>query len=135
MQTPKSETRRVELGDLCMTQTHLVAMNLVAYFEHQSLRSQKQLLPEGTLFSAYLKIPIFFDGRLTPREIDCLTLTALGHSPVTIAKSLQISEDRVDKHCNSIQKKLGCSSTQQAIVQGIKYGEVQLCLPNKQVEN
>jgi DNA-binding NarL/FixJ family response regulator len=114
-----------------MKHSHLIAMNLVAFLDDHSLRSQKQLLAEGTLFSAYLKIPIFFDERLTPCEIDCLTLMALGYSPIAVGEYLKISLSKVEYYFSRLQNKMGCSDMSQAIIKGMKYGEVQLCFPTK----
>jgi DNA-binding NarL/FixJ family response regulator len=49
--------------------------------------------------------------RLTPRELEVLTLMAEGRSNIGIAETLVISESAVSKHVNSIFTKFGLTDT------------------------
>lgn len=52
---------------------------------------------------------------LTPRELDCLFLTANSDNALQVADSLHLSIDTVNTHLKSVRKKLNCKTTTQAV--------------------
>ena len=63
---------------------------------------------------------------LTPREMEILSMLALGLSNKNIAKKLQISEHTVKFHISSIFTKLGASSRTEAVTLGARLGLIML---------
>ncbi|HHF7345162.1 TPA: helix-turn-helix transcriptional regulator [Legionella feeleii] len=87
--------------------------------------SNKQLAEVQTLLSqAWVQRPLCIDGRLTPREQQCLYLSSLGKSIKEIASFFAVSERQVVWHRNTIFQKLKCKNIAEAIAKGIRYGEI-----------
>ena len=59
---------------------------------------------------------------LTPREIQCLMLTAQGMSTKEIASSLYISTETVTTHAKSIRQKLNCKNIAEAVFKASQRG-------------
>jgi DNA-binding NarL/FixJ family response regulator len=66
------------------------------------------------------------DDRLTPREIEVLTVVATGARNKEIAVTLGISEDTVKMHIKSIISKLGAEDRTGAVTIAIKRGVIHL---------
>lgn len=92
----------------------------LAVLQKHSLRGPKRLLQAieevsagGSLFDPQSIDSLIArrDGRahhgLTPRELDVLTLIAMGRKNAAIARILSLTERAVEKHINSIFRKLG----------------------------
>lgn len=70
--------------------------------------------------------------QLTPRERECLTLAADGHSAAEIARRLKITERTVVFHFSRCQEKLQVSTRQHAVARAIALGEViPQCYPDR----
>lgn len=71
-------------------------------------------------------------GRLSPRELEVLTLVAQGKDNRTIAQELFISEKTVKNHVNRILEKLGVASRLQLVVlafrEGLLNGDLELSI-------
>lgn len=89
----------------------------------------------GRLASAFVSAPkvwrypqnsVGSSARLTGREVDVLSLLALGHRNDRIAERLQISEVMVRKHMASARGKLGAKTREQALVRAILQGIIHL---------
>jgi DNA-binding CsgD family transcriptional regulator len=59
---------------------------------------------------------------LTKRERQCLSLLAIGMRTKEIAKRLGIADKTVENHTTSARKRLGASTSIQAVVIAIKMG-------------
>jgi DNA-binding CsgD family transcriptional regulator len=60
--------------------------------------------------------------RVTPREIECLQLTAAGKDSMDIAIILDISPYTARDHLKSARFKLDCATSAQAITKAISLG-------------
>lgn len=89
----------------------------------------------GRLASAFVSAPkvwrypqnsIGTSARLTGREVDVLSLLALGHRNDRIAERLQISEVMVRKHLSAARIKLGAKTREQALVRAILQGIIHI---------
>jgi DNA-binding NarL/FixJ family response regulator len=61
-------------------------------------------------------------GKLTPRELDVLTLIARGRSNKVIARELGVAEKTVKTHVSHILAKLGVSDRTQAALYAVRQG-------------
>lgn len=59
---------------------------------------------------------------LSPREVDALTLLAIGYSRAQVANSLSISEHTLRAYIESARLKLGASNTTHAVARAISRG-------------
>ncbi|TLP69217.1 LuxR family transcriptional regulator [Parasedimentitalea maritima] len=59
---------------------------------------------------------------LSPREIDAMTLLAMGHSRAQVAETLEISEHTLRVYIESSRHKLGAQNTTHAIAQAMARG-------------
>lgn len=83
---------------------------LVAYFlNRKALEFAKDRQPETT-------------RGLSPREIDAITLLALGYSRAQVAHSLSISEHTLRAYIESARSKLGAQNTMHAIATALSRG-------------
>ena len=105
-------------------QTKSLAHNLIAFLGNASPNTKQIEIMESILLNTGLKVQLLFDKRLTKREVECLTLAALGCSSSATAEILKISSKTVEQYRNEIKKKLGSKNMTQAVVLGIKYGYV-----------
>ncbi|WP_241766111.1 PA1136 family autoinducer-binding transcriptional regulator [Ectopseudomonas composti] len=64
-------------------------------------------------------------GRLTPREREVLAWTAAGRRQADIATTLGLSERTVENHLRSARRRLGATTTAQAIRTAIRQGEIE----------
>ena len=62
------------------------------------------------------------DVPLSPRELDTLTLLALGHNRAQVADQLRISEHTLRVYIESARYKLGAANTTHAIARATSYG-------------
>lgn len=66
---------------------------------------------------------IYFDGQsLSPREVEVLSLLAMGHRNLVIADKLNISEMTVRMHISAARKKLSARTREQALVKAAARG-------------
>ncbi len=81
-----------------------------------------------TLLSRYSTAPLPTSPlqALTPREMEILSMLALGLSNKNIAKQLQISEHTVKFHISSVFTKLNASSRTEAVALGARLGLIML---------
>lgn len=105
-------------------QSQSLAHSLIAFLGNESPNPKQVEVMESILSNTGLKVELLFDKRLTKREIECLTLAALGFSSSATAEILHISSKTVEQYRNDIKKKLGSKNMTQAVVLGIKYGYV-----------
>jgi DNA-binding NarL/FixJ family response regulator len=63
---------------------------------------------------------------LTAREIDVLSLAAIGNSNKRIGLKLSINEDTVKEHMTSILAKLGASDRTHAVTLALRRGIIEL---------
>lgn len=74
------------------------------------------------LFTAVVPHQIFFDRKLSKREIYCLLLAAKGFTISETAGLLKIRKTTVVTHRENIFKKLSCNSIAQAVFEAIRLG-------------
>ena len=79
---------------------------------------------KSLLFHSWLKRRIELDERLTKREKTCLLLSSQGKTYIDIAETLGISPTTVKTYEREILKKLNCRSMKQAVVMGLRYGDI-----------
>ena len=92
------------------TETHQREMILVAHaFNQKALDLEPNRTPEVA-------------QPLSPREIDAMTLLAMGHSRAQIAQTLKISEHTVRVYIESARFKLGAMNTTHAVARAISRG-------------
>lgn len=63
---------------------------------------------------------------LTEQELETLQLICVGTPNAAIAEKFEVTERAIDYRINQIKKKLAVSSTQEAIVKGVKLGLVRM---------
>ncbi|RTG14205.1 LuxR family transcriptional regulator, partial [Serratia marcescens] len=64
------------------------------------------------------------EGRLSAREREVLSWTAIGRRQADIAAMLGLSERTVENHLRRIRQRLGAATTAQAISVAIRLGEI-----------
>ena len=85
-------------------------------------RGQKRIHPDVALELAQHT----GESTLTAREIEVLSLVAVGNSNKRIAASLNITEDTAKGHLKSILAKLGASDRTRAVTLALKRGIIEL---------
>ncbi len=60
--------------------------------------------------------------KLSPRQIDCLTLLRSGNKSKTIAYKVDISIHTVNQHIREIYRRLEVSTRAEAVAEGIRLG-------------
>lgn len=103
-------------------QGNSLAINLISYLGNDSPNKKQIKVMENILFHSGIMMQLFFDQRLTKREIQCLHLSRFGLSASATAEILKISPKTVEQHRNEAKKKLGCKTLIEAVNIGIKYG-------------
>ena len=66
--------------------------------------------------------PVDVTRPLSPREIDAMTLIALGYNRAQVARSLSISEHTLRAYIESARFKLGASNTTHAVARAVSLG-------------
>jgi DNA-binding CsgD family transcriptional regulator len=66
------------------------------------------------------------EALLTPREIDCLRLAALGRTTSQSGKDLGISENTVEFHLKKVSRKLGTGSKLRAVALAVSAGLIRV---------
>lgn len=92
------------------TETHVRDLILVAHFINQKALE----IERGSDKAEFQK--------LSPREVDALTLLAMGYSRGQAAESLSISEHTLRVYIESARFKLGASNTTHAVARGLVLG-------------
>ena len=92
------------------TETHVRDLILAAHFVNQKALE----IERGSDETAFQK--------LSPREIDALTLLAMGYSRGQAADSLSISEHTLRVYIESARFKLGAMNTTHAVARGLTLG-------------
>lgn len=64
----------------------------------------------------------FERDRLTPREVEVLRLTALGHTSAEIARALHLSRRTIETHRAVIHEKLGVRTRAELVAQALRRG-------------
>jgi DNA-binding NarL/FixJ family response regulator len=64
----------------------------------------------------------YIRSRLSERELEVFTQLSTGHSNKTIARTMGLSENTVNKHVASILAKLGLENRTQAAVRAVRTG-------------
>lgn len=91
-------------------ETHGRGLILIAhYFNRKALEFERERQPEPP-------------RALSPREIDAMTLLALGYSRAQVAHSLSISEHTLRVYIESARSKLGAQNTTHAIATALSRG-------------
>lgn len=94
------------------TETHVRDLILAAHFINQKALEIERGSDEMDLIS------------LSPREIDALTMLAMGYNRAQAAESLSISEHTLRVYIESARFKLGASNTTHAVAKGLSTGLV-----------
>ncbi len=92
------------------TETHVRDLILAAHFINQKALEIERGSDEADL------------QRLSPREVDALTLLAMGYSRGQAAESLSISEHTLRVYIESARFKLSASNTTHAVAKGLTQG-------------
>lgn len=92
------------------TDAHVLDLILVAHFINQKALE----IEGGTDVTKFQK--------LSPREVDALTLLAMGYSRGQAAESLSISEHTLRVYIESARAKLGATNTTHAVARGLTLG-------------
>ncbi|MCP3971855.1 MAG: LuxR family transcriptional regulator [Rhodobacteraceae bacterium] len=92
------------------TETHVRDLILAAHFVNQkALEIERGSDETGT-------------AKLSPREVDALTMLAMGYNRGQAAESLSISEHTLRVYIESARFKLGASNTTHAVAKGLTLG-------------
>ena len=92
------------------TENHRRELILIAhYFNQKALEFEKDKAPEPS-------------QSLSPREIDAMTLLAIGYSRAQVAETLSISEHTLRVYIESARFKLGAANTTHAVARAISRG-------------
>lgn len=87
--------------------------------------SPEQILVFQDLMSRTCIRPLMLiKGCLTEKESITLRLSAQGNSIKHIARIFNISTRQVERYRSSILKKLDCKNTPEAVMKGIRFGEI-----------
>lgn len=92
------------------TETHVRDLILAAHFVNQKALEIERGSDEADA------------ARLSPREVDALTMLAMGYSRAQAAESLSISEHTLRVYIESARFKLGASNTTHAVARGLTTG-------------
>ena len=94
----------------CFTETHSRELILIAhYFNRKALEFEPDRKGEQS-------------RALSPREIDAMTLLAMGYSRAQVADTLSISEHTLRVYIESARFKLGAHNTTHAVVRALSLG-------------
>ncbi len=92
------------------TETHRTSLILVAhYLNEKALELEPERTPDQK-------------QNLSPREIDAMTLLAMGYSRAQVAESLEISEHTLRVYIESARFKLGALNTTHAVARALSRG-------------
>ncbi len=92
------------------TETHRRALILIAHaFNQKALEFEPDRLPEQA-------------RSLSPREVDSITLLAMGYSRAQVAETLSISEHTLRVYIESARFKLGAMNTTHAVARAMSRG-------------
>lgn len=92
------------------TETHRRMLILIAhYFNERALEFEPNRTPEHS-------------QSLSPREVDAMTLLAIGYSRAQVADTLSISEHTLRVYIESARFKLGALNTTHAVVRALSRG-------------
>lgn len=92
------------------TETHSRALILIAhYFNRKALEFEPGRQPEQS-------------RNLSPREVDAMTLLAMGYSRAQVAEALSISEHTLRVYIESARFKLGALNTTHAVARAMSRG-------------
>lgn len=79
---------------------------------------------QSILSHTWMRKKIMVSGRLTAQEAKCLLLASQGKNTKEIASFFNRSIRRIEAYRNSIFKKLASKNIGEAVVKGIRYGEI-----------
>lgn len=102
--------RRTDTAWEKYTETHVRDLILAAHFVNQKALEIERGTDETTL------------QNLSPREIDALTMLAMGYSRAQAAESLSISEHTLRVYIESARFKLAASNTTHAVARALTLG-------------
>jgi len=88
---------------------HRELILIAHYFNHKGLEFEPDRLPEAS-------------RQLSPREVDAMTLLAMGYSRAQVANSLSISEHTLRVYIESARFKLGAVNTTHAVARALQQG-------------
>ena len=92
------------------TETHRRQLILIAhYFNEKALEFEPDRTPEQS-------------QSLSPREVDAMTLVAIGYSRAQVAETLSISEHTLRVYIESARFKLGAMNTTHAVARALSRG-------------
>lgn len=95
---------------LAFTEEHRRELILIAhYFNQKALEFEPNKAPEQS-------------QQLSPREIDAMTLLAIGYSRAQVAETLSISEHTLRVYIESARFKLGAANTTHAVARALTRG-------------
>jgi len=100
------------------------AKDYLVYLGNPRPSSQQISEIKGLLSHVWLRRTLVLDKRLTPREQQCLYLSAQGKKIAEIALFLNISARQVERHRQAILQKLGSKNLAEAIAVGLRYGAI-----------
>ena len=92
------------------TETHVRDLILAAHFVNQKALEIERGSDEAD------------QARLSPREVDALTMLAMGYNRAQAAESLSISEHTLRVYIESARFKLGAANTTHAVARGLTMG-------------
>ena len=92
------------------TESHVRDLILAAHFVNQKALEIERGSDEADI------------RKLSPREVDALTMLAMGYSRGQAAESLSISEHTLRVYIESARFKLGASNTTHAVARGLTMG-------------
>lgn len=101
-----------------------LAKQCLAFFGNEEPSSKQLLEFQDLLSQLYLQPLRPINKCLTEKEKTTLRLSAEGQSIKLIARAFNISTRQVERYRSSILKKLGCKNTTEAILKGLRYGEI-----------
>lgn len=117
---------RAALSERCLLNNEhffsKLSEDYLAFFGIQTPTMKQKKEMHGLLAHVWLRRTIYLDSRLTEREKQCLYLSAQGKTIAEIAKILSIHSRRIEKHRESICKKLGCKNIVEAVFVGVRFG-------------
>ena len=100
------------------------AQRYLAYLGNYSPNKTQLTEMMDLLSHVWLRNLVTLDTRLTDIEKQCLYLFSQGKTVLQVAEFCSLSERQMHRYKENILRELNCQNMTQAVVLGIRYGEI-----------